>query len=411
MVDLEPNALQVGINMALITQNDFRGFLVPSPFNVDSIDQTDTTATQSNPRCGSPKNLTSNDMSLAAFGDQDDLEDITIETIKGGTAGNVENPSMFKFFETGESTYYGQFGRNALSGFEMIAAETTEQFNFPYFQPLSNGDKLVAYQRYTGSNNKYVLVDKSLNTDTSSTWTNKLTLEIQNTSSQDVYPSMCMMDDGSILLAFLQVDDSTNYANISIYRSTDDGDNWTLVNEGCLDVKINITEQLPQRIRMAYSRGQTILILEHYWFDSLETHRNRIIQYLSINGGMTFSKIDESIAGDGYIYRVDLYTDTNGDFIFTFIRDPDYISILSFSDGGSSIVDQIQGNDYEDIVDYSCGGSSALSTSSLSSNLLSNGECTSYELPNGEKHLVFRLRSFISPNTFNSTNIYYSVDG
>ena len=409
--DLEQNARRVGIKMALKTQEHFRGFLVPSPFNVDSIDYSATTATQAGSRCGSPRNLTQNDMSLAAFGDQDDLNNITIETIKGGTPGNVENPAMFKFFETGESTYYGQFGRNGLSGFEMIAAEAAEQYNYPYVQPLDNGDKLVAYQRYSGSANKFVLVDKCLNTDTSSTWTNKLTLEVQNTSSQDIYPSMCMMDDGSILLAFLQVDDSTNYANISIYRSTNNGDNWTLVNEGCLDVKINIAEQIPQRIRLAYSKGQTILILEHYWFNSLETHRNRIIQYLSINGGMTFSKIDESIAGDGFIYRFDLYVDTNGDFIFTWIRDPDFISILSFSDGGSSIVDQILGNDYENVVDYSGGGASLLSTCVLSSNLLSDGECTSYEIPNGEKHVVYRLRTFTSPNTFYSTLLYYSVDG
>ena len=397
--------------MALKTQEHFRGFLVPSPFNVESIDYTSTTATQSGSRCGSPQNLTQNDMSLSSFGDQDDIQDITIETIKGGTPGNVDNPAMFKFFETGESTYYGQFGRNAVSGFEMIAAETTQQYNYPYFQPLSNGDKLVAYQRYTTGNNKYVLVDKCLNTDTSSTWTNKLTLEVQNTSSMNIFPSMCMMDDNSILLAFIQVDDSTNYANISIYRSTNDGDTWTLVNTGCLDVKINILEQIPQRIRMAYSRGQTILILEHYWYSSLETHRNRIIQYLSVNGGMTFSKVDESIAGDGYIYRIDLYTDTNGDFIFTWIRNPDYISILSFSDGGSSIVDQIVGNDYVDIVDFSGAGSSALSTSTESGNLLNDGECTSYELPNGEKHLVFRLISFISPSNYFSTNFYYSIDG
>ena len=411
MEDLEQNARRVGIKMALKTQEYFRGFLVPSPFNVDSIDHSSTTATQAGPRCGSPKNLTQNDMSLSSFGDQDDLEDITIETIKGGTPGNVENPAMFKFFETGESTYYGQFGRNGLSGFEMIAAEGTQQYNYPYIQPLDNGDKLVAYQRYTSGNNKYVLVDKCLNTDTTSTWTNKLTLEVQNTSSKDIHPSMCMMDDGSILLAFLQFEESTDYANISIYRSTNDGDDWTLVNEGCLDVKINTAEQIPERIRMAYSRGQTILILEHYWFSSLETHRNRIIQYLSVNGGMTFSKIDESIAGDDYIYRIDLYTDTSGDFIFTWIRDPDFISILSFSDGGSSIVDQILGNDYEDIVDYSAGGLSNLSTCVLSSNLLSDGECTSYEIPNGEKHLVFRLRTLDGGNTYYSTNIYYSSNG
>ena len=393
--------------MALKTQNDFRGFLVPSPFTIESIDQTDTTATQAGPRCGSPQNLTSNDMSLSAFGTQDDLENITIETIKGGTAGNVENPSMFKFFETGESTYYGQFGRSALSGFEMIAAEATEQYNYPYFQPLENGDKLVAYQRYTTSNNKFVLVDKCLNTDTSSTWTNKLTLEVENTSSQDVYPSMCMMDDGSILLAFLQVDESGNYANISMYRSTDDGDNWILVNEGILPEKIDITVQIPQRIRMAYSNGQTILFLEHYWFSNLQTHRNRIIQYLSINGGMTFSKIDESISGDGYIYRIDLYTDTNGGFVFTFIRTDEIISILSFSDGGSSIIDQIQGNDYHDVVDYSSGGA-GVTTSSESSNLLSNGECTSYEIPNGERHVISRA---IDASNQISTVFYYSSNG
>ena len=113
--------------MALKTQNDFRGFLVPSPFTIESIDQTNTTATQAGPRCGSAQNLTSNDMSVVAFGNQNDLEDITIETIKGGTAGDVENPAMFQFYETGESTYYGQFRRTALSGFEMIAAESTER--------------------------------------------------------------------------------------------------------------------------------------------------------------------------------------------------------------------------------------------------------------------------------------------
>lgn len=413
MVDLEPNAHQEGINMALKTQQYFRGFLVPSPFQPSSIDTTSTTATQAGSRCGSPKNETSNDMSLSAFGDQNDFSDITIESIRAGTPGNVVNPPSYKFYQSGESTEYAQFGRNAISNFEMIAAEATEQYNYPYFQPLESGDKLVAYQRYISGSNKYLLVDKCLNNDTTSTWTNKLTIEIQNSTGgtgYDIFPSMVMMDDGSILLAFIQLD-TNNYANISIYRSTDDGEDWDLVSVGSLPEKINTLTQIPQRIRMAYNRGQLVLVVEHYWHSALETKRNRIIQYLSINGGMTFSKIDESISTDEYIYRIDLYTDTNGDFIFTFIRGTDFVSILSFSDGGSSIVDQIQGNDYQNVIDYSGGGSSALSTCFETSNLLSLGECTSYELPNGEKHVLSRLRTYIAPNTFLSTIIYFSVDG
>ena len=410
-VDLAPNVLQVGINMGLKTQEYFRGFLVPSPFQPSSIDTTLTTVNQAGGRCGSPKNLTSNDMSLSAFGDQNDFEDITIETIRGGTPGNVQNPPMFKFYQTGESTEYGQFGRNALSGFEMIAAETSSNYNDPYFLPLETGDKLVAYQRQTGSNNKFLLVDKCLNNDTTSTWTNKLTVEISDSilSTEIICPSMVLMDDGSILLAHIQYDDNDFY-NISLYRSTDDGEDWDLVSVGALPQKVNLAEKLPQKIRMAYSRGQLVLLLSYYWFSSVETNRNRIQQYLSINGGMSFSLIDESIQTDEYIYQPDLYTDINGDFIFTWIRDPDFISILSFSDGGSSIIDQIAGNDYHNIIDYSGSGSSALATCRLVSNRLVNGECTSYEMPNGEKHVLSRLR-FTSGTTILSTIIHFSVDG
>ena len=162
---------------------------------------------------------------------------------------------------------------------------------------------------------------------------------------------------------------------------------------------------------MAYSRGQLVLILSYYWFSSVETNRNRIQQYLSINGGMSFSLIDESTSSDEYIYQPDLYTDINGDFIFTWIRDPDFVSILSFSDGGSSIIDQIAGNDYEDVIDYSGAGSSALGHMSFDFQFYSkNGECTSYEMPNGEKHVLSRLR-FTSGTTILSTIIHFSVDG
>ena len=82
---------------------------------------------------------------------------------------------------------------------------------------------------------------------------------------------------------------------------------------------------------MAYSKGQLVLLCEYYFGFATETHRNRIQQYISINGGMTFALVDESIAGDGYFYRIDLYTDTLGDFIFTWIRDPDYISTVSYT--------------------------------------------------------------------------------
>ncbi len=411
-VDLDPNAHRAGINMGLKTQTHFRGFLVPSPFQPSSIDTTSTTASQAGPRCGSPKNLTSNDMSLSAFGDQNDFSDITIESIRGGTPGDVSNPPMYKFYQTGESTQYGQFGRNAISGFEMVAAETTSNYNDPYFMPLSNGDKLVAYQRQTGSNNKFLLVDKCLNTDTTSTWTNKLTVEIPNSipSSQIICPSMVMMDDGSILLAHIEYDASSNY-NISLYRSTDDGEDWDLVSVGALPQKISALEKFPKKIRMAYSRGQVIFILSYTWFSALETNRNRIIQYLSINGGMSFSLIDESVQTDEYIHQPDLYTDINGDFVFTWIRDPDFVSILSFSDGGSSIIDQIAGNDYHNVVDYSGGGSSSLATCRLVSNTLQNGECTSYELPNGEKHVLSRLRITASGSTTLATILHFSVDG
>ena len=113
VVDLEPNAHREGINMALKTQQYFRGFLVPSPFQPSSIDTTSTTATQAGSRCGSPKNETSNDMSLSAFGDQNDFSDITIESIRAGTPGNVVNPPSYKFYQSGTSTEYAQFGRNA----------------------------------------------------------------------------------------------------------------------------------------------------------------------------------------------------------------------------------------------------------------------------------------------------------
>ena len=397
--------------MPVKNQTYFRGFLVPSPFSKTSFESTTTTATQASPRCGDPKSTTTNDLILSAFGSQDDFDDITIETIKGGTPGNVNNPAMFKFYQTGESTEYGQLGRTAISGFEMIAAETTEQYNYPYILPLSNGDKLVAYQRYTTGNNKFVLVDKCLNSDTTSTWTNKKTIEVLGSSGGtgfDVYPSMVEMDDGSILLAFYTLN---VYWNVTIYRSTDNGDTWTLANENALPVGLETTNQIQQRIRMAYSKGQLVLLCEFYFGFATETHRNRIQQYISINGGMTFSLVDESIAGDGYFYRIDLYTDTLGDFIFTWIRDPDYISILKFSDASSSIVDQVSGSQYHDIIDYSGGGSSALSTSSVTSNLLSNGECTSYELPNGERHLIHRVRSLVGASTYNTTNLTYSVDG
>ena len=152
MVCLEQNVDHGGINMAIKTQQHFRGFLVPAPFNSESIDLSLTTATQSGERCGNPKNLTPNDLCLTAFGDQNDFADITVESVRSGTPGDVQNPAMFKFYETNQSIEYGQFGRNVISGFEMINPENSKDFKQPNFLPLKNGDKLVAYQRRTKSN-------------------------------------------------------------------------------------------------------------------------------------------------------------------------------------------------------------------------------------------------------------------
>lgn len=397
--------------MSVKNQNYFRGFLVPTtPFNKDSFDSVLTTASQVGPRAGNPENLTSNSLSISAYGDQNDISDMIVETTKGGTPGDVNNSPLFKFYETGTTNYYGQFGRSGISGFEMIAAQSaTQNYNFPNVLYLANGDKLVTYQRYQVGQNKFVMVDFCAAIDSTSNWTNKLTIEIPNSiggTGFDVHPCLVQMDNNEILLAFFELQ---TYWNITLYRSIDNGENWTRSNDNALPLGIQPTNQIQQRIRLSYSRGQLILIVEYYYGFALETHRNRIQQYLSINKGMTFSLVDQSIAGDGYFFKTDLYTDTNGDFIFTWIRSPDFISILRFSDGGSSIVDQVAGNDFENVVDYSSGGiTDTVAFESL--NLLSTGECTSYETNSGERHVIYTNRALIGGVIYFSSILKYGIN-
>ena len=105
------------IDMADVTPNFIRGFMVPLSLGPENIWGSQSSFTQQGSQAGDPRPQSSSKMRLLATGEQSNNGDISIVTRRAGSAG-FGSRFTFKDNTTSTSIEYGKDAYNGITGFE-----------------------------------------------------------------------------------------------------------------------------------------------------------------------------------------------------------------------------------------------------------------------------------------------------
>ena len=298
--------------------NNLRGFIVP--FALDAENQWDAQSimTQGTRRAGLPDPAQSSALILQTSG----LQGSSTLDIKTASAGHIQNKPSFEWKESSESSYYGCDAANMMShwqGIALTSSATTTIIPRDAIKLSTTGEVLVISEQDEASNNHIKLNRYSLSGTTTT-----ITISTLNKSTlggQFRYGALCEMPDQSILLAHWVCNTIDNTAQLYVYRSTDDGESWTLRSKRALPENIDIAGtpgagasgyDLGQ-IRISANSSQVLLMAELVAHNTSLTVRNLCAQYASTSEGLKydlivltdgttgFPKMDVATVGEAFV--------------------------------------------------------------------------------------------------------------
>lgn len=320
--------------MANVTPEYLRGFLVPLGLDHSNIWFEESSFTVGDSIAGDPISNQSSPMRLYATGNQETGSHLTIKTQKSGYAGFGAG---FIFEDENTGVNYGRDPHNTISKFRNIQFSTstlTGVYGDPSGLDTRLGSLLISYNRDT-TTSRSIRVKKLEIDDTSVDNT------VYSESTLLTYPllsGMCILPDGSYLLAHLVGNDSS--VNIRTYHSLD-GETWTLRGSKTIKDSISIGTATgagvqthnPQRLRIAQSQGVVLLMIETIWNNTSSTKRNRLLQYCSNDFGGSFDLVTSDIEIDDNSFRnISLYA-LDGLFRFVYCGGRNEIHFMTIPSG------------------------------------------------------------------------------
>lgn len=335
---LEEKDIDMGTNK---TPEYIRGFILPMDLGVSNIWESQSSFTQQNPTAGDPYPLQSSKMRLLSKGAQSTNGNITIVSRKAGSAG-YGSRFTFKDNLVSNTTEYGRDAYNAISGFQYRDISTVISNNY-YVQDslVTSGNTLLIaiFQDYT---NDIVFVRRIPQTGASTTHT-VYTFPSFASRTQQITTTMCELEDGSILLGHLLEDDGK--ANIRLYRSTDDGVTWSTVSRQGWELSLSVgtssgagtTTYEIIRMRMVSISGSIVLLVETEYNNTSVTTRNQLFQYVSIDGGGTFTLLSTSTNLGSNSFRMINLGKRLGRYVFSYIGDTTHVHYMELPNPFSNI--------------------------------------------------------------------------
>ena len=310
--------------MSDVSPSHLRGFLIPKKLTVDNLWTAQSTYSQNGNLSGDPIPQQNSRLIVRTTGPQTPGSDISIISRR---AGHVASGAAFTFKNNATSDEFGQNSYNSPEKWNVIRWNDNsigfqDPSKFPFPLDLGDGSCLIATQETISSIRKIRCYKRSIDGAITGT------LIAGNLSygaiSQDNHPNLIMMDDGSILCLFLFEDGDSDIMQLQTYRSTDSGSTWTRISRRALDVELDVdssTGYSISRVRAAQYGGQILLLIETV-FNAAASHRNRLFQFCSIDGGGTFQKVTiDNLIDDYPIFGIDLWSDpTKGIFCLTYIN-------------------------------------------------------------------------------------------
>jgi hypothetical protein len=330
--------------MADISPDNLRGIAIPLRINSDWIWTTEATYTQQGNRTGVPVPQQADGVILTGHGQQTANTSFEIETQQGGSVGDR---ATFIWREGGTGDYYGHDNAGAISHSENVRFDASFAALYPDVVTLDDGSVLACYQV---NNGKQIYVAKWT---ASAGWVETLVLTFTTLVTpgiSELYPTICKLSDGSILIAHWFADTNAGVATIHTWRSTDDGATWGNYSDDCLRTAVDISGSPGagasgydlRRLRMRAINGQVLLIAEVYAHNT-SSNREQAYQYASTNNGATFEYIDLINSTNGGMRNVQSpdITVLNGAFYVAFadntITNPNRLYVMPLTNAFESI--------------------------------------------------------------------------
>lgn len=301
------------------TPDKLRGFLISHNMTSANIWSAESTYTSASTQPAQPSPGGDYDLGVTSAGSHDTTDSIRIQTQRAGHIGNAS----FVWRETDETDSFGYDAPNAIARWEsIIDGNTFGGQDYILGDSLGNedGTSLLIYQFLDGTftNTRQIRISKrsSLGVITTSTIFSQSSI-----STPTLYAGLCRLSDGSILAVYMQ-STATN-ANLQSARSYDNGTTWTVQSTTLLDTDIDLSGSFGagntgfdhiNRIRIAESRGEILLIVAAVAHNTTPASTDLVIQYVSTDNGCTFKHVATN-GGTFAYYRPDLIVKNNSFFV------------------------------------------------------------------------------------------------
>jgi len=253
-----------------VSKTVFRGIVIPDPaISNETISVTYSEFTQAGPVPGVPEDTSTpnSKMVLQATGVQPADSQLRLQAIRGGFPGVSERAGGYAYQDEADNTWYGWDTPNIFLGWDSLNYSTDAGGLARHQQPqvirLLSGNLLLVTRGsgtlVSGSTSDYIPTIRLFDADTGS-WSVIANITPKNNTNSNLHPCLCQLPSGRVLLFFWVVNGPTDEANIEMWYSDDDGDNWQVGSEFCLEDSIDTAAYNVKRLRAAYNMGQVLLV-------------------------------------------------------------------------------------------------------------------------------------------------------
>ena len=305
-----------------ITPDNIRGFVVSSGLSTDNLWTAQSSFTNASPHPAAPEPGGDYDLGLTASGGFTSTDSLRIQTQRAGHIGRA----AFVWRETSETDFYGFDPSNIISRWDsIIDGSTILTIDNIILDCIDNADgsSVILYQHLNGTSANRVV--RAVHRDINGTLTST-NIYTQTNLSQNLFGGLCRLSDDSILAVYMRSNTANNKANLQSARSYDNGQTWFVQSTTCLPEDIDLAGSFGagntgfdniNRIRIAESRGEVLLIIAAVAHNTTPASTDLILQYVSTDNGASFVFVAQTNGQNAY-YRPDLVV-RNGVFLLGYI--------------------------------------------------------------------------------------------
>ena len=297
------------------TPDNIRGFLAGADLSADNIWSAESNYTNASTQPAAPQPAGDYDLGLTAAGTFTTSESIRVQTQRAGHIGRA----AYVWREESETNFYGFDAPNSISRWDSVVdgnAVVTQDNKLSDCLANADGSALVLYEyKDTSGGTRTIRVRKRTKDGTLST----VSIYSQTSLSQTLYGGLCRLSDDSILAVYMRSNTANNAANLQSARSYDNGDTWFVQSTTCLPADIDLAGSFGagntgydeiNRIRIAESRGEVLLIIAAVAHNTTPASTDVILQYVSTDNGCSFVHVANTNGSNAY-YRPDIVVKDN----------------------------------------------------------------------------------------------------